>query len=83
MENAVDARIATVRQIVARVGKLALPDPDADIFAAGFQSIDALELLVELESEFGVTIPDDDYVRCRTVRSLSALVNRLAGEPQA
>jgi acyl carrier protein len=79
MEDTVSDRVAMIGVIVARIGKIAPVAPDADIFDAGFQSIDALELLLELEGTFGISIPDDDYVACRTVRQLSALVDRLGG----
>ena len=30
-------------------------------------SLDVIELVMEFEDEFGITIPDDDYERIRTI----------------
>jgi acyl carrier protein len=52
-------------------------DDDRDIYDAGFNSIASLELLIELETIHGVTIPDDQFVLARTPRQLRTLVERL------
>lgn len=72
----VDERI---RAIVARLGKH--PDPaalpaDADVFRElGVKSTAALDLLLSLEDEFGVHIPDDAFNDARTIARLAALVS--------
>jgi len=71
--------INSVIAVVTRVGGIADVGPDQDIFEAGMSSVDALQLLLELESEFGVSIPDEDFVAARTPRALLDLVTRLAG----
>ena len=76
MENPV----REVVEVVCRVGKLTELAPDRDIFEAGFESIDSLELLVELEGIFDVSIPDDKYVQCRTAEALAAMIARLTEE---
>ena len=53
-------------------------DDDRDIYDAGFNSIASLELLIELESVHGVSIPDDQFVLARTPRQLRALIASLA-----
>lgn len=53
-------------------------DDDRDIYDAGFSSIASLELLLELETIYGVSIPDDQFVIARTPRQLRALVANLA-----
>jgi acyl carrier protein len=63
-----------IRSIVCRVGKLGALRPDEDFYDAGFSSVSALELLLELEAECGVTIPDDLFVTARTVRDLHSLI---------
>ena len=72
--------INSVIEVVTRVGGIAEVGPDQDIFEAGVSSVNALELLLELESAFGVSIPDEDFVSARTPRAMHELVSRLGGE---
>jgi acyl carrier protein len=65
-----------IQAIVCRVGKLADIEPDEDFYHAGLNSLGALTLLLELEAEFGLSIPEDQFVAARTVRELHALVAR-------
>ena len=71
--------IESVTSVVTRIGNVPEVGPDQDIFEAGVSSVDALQLLLELESTFGVSIPDEDFVAARTPRALLELVTRLAG----
>jgi acyl carrier protein len=48
---------------------------DQDIYNAGMSSIQALQLLVELETQFEVTLPDEAFVAARTVQALKLLVH--------
>lgn len=73
-----DDILGTVQDLVARIAKIPRPDADADIYTAGLASVDALELLVELEDAFGVAIPDDRFVNVRTPGDLAALIGELA-----
>ena len=70
-----------VRTIVARIAKKpdpALLAPDADLFRElGVESTAALDLLLSLEEEFGVSIPDDAFGEARTVHALVHLIQRL------
>lgn len=45
----------------------------------GFDSLDEIQLVMEMEEEFGIQIPDDDALACKTVADVVALVDRLAG----
>ncbi len=36
----------------------------------GFDSLDKVDLMMQLEMEFDITIPDDDYIKISTVGSL-------------
>jgi acyl carrier protein len=63
--------------IVSRIGDIAGVQPDQDFYEAGFVSVNALPLLMELEDRFGVTIPDDRYINARTPRALNELVASL------
>jgi acyl carrier protein len=70
-----------VRTILQRVGKL---EPgfsaQADIFRElGVKSAAALDLLLSLEEDFGITISDDAFAEARTTEKIIALVNGLKG----
>jgi acyl carrier protein len=68
-----------VRELLARIGKLS-PDfaADADIFRdLGVKSAQALDLLLSLEDEFGVQIPDDAFGDARTLAKIVTLVEGL------
>lgn len=69
-----DAIASTIAEAVGRIATIAPPFPDADIYLAGFASTDALELLVELEETFVITVPDDRFIEARTVSALASLV---------
>ena len=38
----------------------------------GFDSLDTVDLMMQLEMEFNISIPDEDYTRIVTVKSLIA-----------
>jgi acyl carrier protein len=65
---------AAIVRIVCRIANLARLDPTQDYFDAGLESVQALELLVELESRFGINLSDEEFARTRTVRDLGRLV---------
>jgi len=68
-----------VIEIVARTKKLALEQItiDSDFAALGIDSIDAVEILFELENEFAIEIPNDQMYTVRTVRQAAEAVERL------
>jgi len=66
-----------VIQLISEIGGIGLVSPDDGFYEAGFSSVDTLELLLALETEFGITIPDKDFVAARTARDLVALLDRL------
>jgi acyl carrier protein len=68
-----------VTGIVCRLARLDALDVDADIYAAGLTSVNALPLLFEIEDAFRIALPDDDFIQARTVRALHALVARVMG----
>jgi acyl carrier protein len=45
----------------------------------GMDSLDAVELAMAMENELGVTIPDDELRKAKTVEDLIRLVNRHLG----
>jgi acyl carrier protein len=64
--------------LVQTTGKIEKISASEDFYEAGFSSINALPLLLELEAAFDVTIPDDEFVTARTCTALAAIVSRLA-----
>ncbi|GJG89692.1 hypothetical protein tb265_48730 [Gemmatimonadetes bacterium T265] len=71
-------RLARVIDIIARVGKLDALGPDDDFYAAGVDSMGAIDVVMDLEREFGVAVPDEQFVAARTARAVTALVDRAA-----
>lgn len=69
-----DRHLARIIQLVERVGKLDALNADDDFYAAGVDSMDAMSLVMDLENEFGVAVPDEQFVAARTPRALAALV---------
>ena len=68
-----------VCDVVKRIGELDAIEPDQDFYQAGIDSMRGMDIMLELESEFDLTIPDDKFVKARTPRALSDLVSQLKG----
>jgi acyl carrier protein len=66
-----------VIQLISQIGGIGSVTPDAGIYEAGFSSVRVLELLLALEDEFGVSIPDKDFMAAHTPREIFGLVERL------
>ena len=71
-----------VRGVIIRVANLAAEkrafDPNADLFRdLGIVSTAALDLLLSLEEEFDLTIPDQQFGDTRTLRGLTELIGTL------
>jgi acyl carrier protein len=73
-----DNDLEQIIQIVETTGKIENVRSSEDFYEAGFSSINALQLLMDLEAAFNVTIPDDEFVAARTCDSLHALISKLA-----
>jgi acyl carrier protein len=57
------------------------PRLDNDLIAdLGFDSLEVLELVAELEERFGISVPVEDVPATRTVAQAIAHVTRLVGE---
>ena len=79
MNEAVAVR---VREVVSKVAQLPQNDldfsPDADLFRdLGVDSAAALDILLSLEDEFGVAIPDDTFSDARSLRAMARLICEL------
>jgi acyl carrier protein len=70
---------ARVRAVLLRVARLAGDySARADLFRdLGVKSVAALDLLLSLEDEFGVSIADEAFGEARSVAALVALVEGL------
>ncbi|MEO8481987.1 MAG: phosphopantetheine-binding protein [Acidobacteriota bacterium] len=56
-------------------------DMDGPIEALGADSLDYLEFLFDLETEFGVSIDQDAAQQTKTLRALSGLIDDLIPTP--
>ena len=58
-----------------------VPAPAHDLVAdLGFDSLEVLELVAELEDRFSITVPEDQIPASRTVAEVTAQVARLVAE---
>jgi acyl carrier protein len=69
-----------IRAIVADISNLSPDMPAAAnlYLDLGVASVHALQLLTELEDQFGVAIPDDRFVEAVSINDLTALISSLA-----
>ena len=52
-------------------------DDDANILDdLGADSLEVVEMLMTLESEFGIIVPDEDMMELKTVRSVAEYIER-------
>jgi acyl carrier protein len=74
-----------VREIVARIAGLPFDTPaDANLYLdLGVASVHALQLLAELETEFAVAVPDEEFVEANSIAQLTALMRSLAPSEEA
>jgi acyl carrier protein len=65
-----------VREVLRRVARIEGGySPEADLYRdLGVKSVAAIDLLLSLEEEFGVTIADEAFARARSVIALVGLV---------
>jgi acyl carrier protein len=68
-----------ITQIVSQIGGMPPLGPDDNIYRAGFASMKALELLVELEAQYDVAIQDDHFMKAQSPRDLTAMIAALRG----
>ena len=66
-----------VCDVVKRIGEIDAIEPDQDFYQAGVNSLKAMDVMLDLESEFGVAVPDDQFVKARTPSALLDLVRSL------
>jgi len=66
--------LAKVTDVIREIGGVQNLEPGQDFYDAGFTSVKALPLLMELEDRFGVTIPDDRFIAARTPQAICQLI---------
>jgi acyl carrier protein len=69
--------LAVIMNIISQVGGVQNLGPDQDFYDAGISSVTALPLLMELETQFAITLPDDRFVQARTASALQKIVAEL------
>ena len=63
-----------IMAVIRETGGIDGVGPLDDFYEAGFSSISALTLLLELETAFDVSIPDDKFIEARTPRALETMI---------
>ncbi|HUN43593.1 MAG TPA: acyl carrier protein [Acetobacteraceae bacterium] len=72
-----------IREILAENGRLAVPidtlDDNADLFSAGLDSLAIVNVLMRLEEEFDIELPDEMLQRksFSSVATIDSVVSRL------
>jgi acyl carrier protein len=75
-----------IRDILAENGRLAVPvstlDDNADLFAAGLDSLAIVNVLMRLEDQFDIELPDEMLQRksFSTIATIDSVVTRLLGQ---
>jgi acyl carrier protein len=71
-----------IREVVASIAGIS-PDAsaEADLYLdLGVASVHGLQLLTQLEKQFDLQVPDDDFVEATSIAKLTALVDSLVAE---
>jgi len=72
-----------IREILAENGRLAVPintlDDESDLFSAGLDSLAIVNVLMRLEEEFDIELPDEMLQRksFSSIASIDSVVSRL------
>ncbi len=72
--------LTRIQAMICSIGNLPEIEPDAILQDAGFSSMSVLELLIQLEETFDITIPDEQFMAARSARALYDLVVLLKKE---
>ncbi len=69
-----------VRDMLAKQLKLSADQikPESDVVKdLGADSLDVVELLISLEDDYGISIPEDDIVNVKTVQDIVDMIEKL------
>ena len=75
-----------VREILAKNGRLAVPvdtlSDDSDLFSAGLDSLAIVNVLMSLEEQFDIELPDEMLQRksFASIATITTIVNSLSQE---
>ena len=69
--------LARIIAILCETGQIAGITADEDFYQAGFTSLKSLQLLLQLEAEWDIGIPDEQFIQARSARSLCEMIARL------
>jgi len=72
--------VQRIVEIIKGAGELETLDASQDFYKAGIDSMKAMDLMLQLETDFGVTIPDERFIQARTADALASLVDALRAE---
>jgi acyl carrier protein len=78
-----------IREILAQNGRLAVPidklDDNADLFAAGLDSLAIVNVLMSLEERFDIELPDELLQRksFSSIATINSVVSRLTSEARS
>ena len=87
-ENYMTTTQADIREILAQNGRLAVPvaslAADADLFAAGLDSLAIVNVLMSLEERFEIELPDEMLQRrsFASIATIEAVVNSLVRQAE-
>lgn len=79
-------RQSQIREILAESGRLAVPiealDEHADLFAAGLDLLAIVNVLMRLEEEFDIELPDEMLQRrsFSSIATINSVVDRLTAQ---
>ncbi len=63
--------------MIQRIGGISHLEACQDFYEAGFTSVLALPLLIEIEERFQISVPDGEFVNARTPQALEQLIASL------
>ena len=69
-----------VREMLAKQLNISVDQikPESDVVKdLGADSLDVVELLISLEDNYGVSIPEDDIVNVKTVQDIVEMIEKL------
>ncbi len=75
--NGVTDEVTTIIKLIHKVGDVEVV-ADQDFYDAGFSSVRALQLLLELEDAFNTPIPDEVFANARTPVALHEMLQQLS-----
>lgn len=71
--------IDIIRKLIAEQFAIDIANVKGDSISSDFggDSLDDIEIIMFIEDEFGISIPDEDGDNCKTVQDLADLVDKI------